>query len=138
MNHEAPQKPIYISQTYRWMENAHIFLWLIKDLCWALEFKTGGVFMVIPTVTVAFYITWKSRRVRSELCHNIAVCFWILANSSWMIGEFTEHEARPYAALLFGAGLSILLMYYIFYFPKDRRAEKAYTLRTSSPTSAQQ
>lgn len=135
MNTESQQHPISISPTYRWIENAHIFLWLIKDLCWALEFKPGGVFMVIPTVTVAFYITWKSRKVRSELFHNIAVCLWILANSTWMIGEFNGYEARPIAAVLFSLGLSIILVYYVLFFSSDRKAEKAYTLQTSSPAS---
>lgn len=137
MNTEQQQQPISISPAYRWIENAHIFLWLIKDLCWSLEFKTGGVFMIIPTVTVAFYITWKSREVRSELFHNIAVCCWILANSTWMIGEFTDHEARPYAAALFALGLSVIVVYYALFFAKDRRAEKVYTLQTSSPASDQ-
>ena len=77
--------------------------------------------MILPTVTVAFYLTWKSRNVRGELFHNIAVCFWILANSAWMLGEFVEHEARPYAVVLFLCGLGVLLFYYIFYFRKDNR-----------------
>ena len=112
---------VQVSQQYRWLENAHIFLWLIKDTCWALEFEPGGLFMIVPTVTVAFYLTWKSRNVRGELFHNIAVCFWILANSAWMLGEFVEHEARPYAVVLFLCGLGVLLFYYIFYFRKDNR-----------------
>jgi hypothetical protein len=112
---------IQVSQQYRLLENAHILLWLIKDTCWALEFKAGGVFMVIPTIAMAFYITWKSRKMRGELFHNIAVCFWILANSAWMLGEFVEHEARPYAVVLFLCGLGVLFFYYIFFFRKDNR-----------------
>jgi drug/metabolite transporter (DMT)-like permease len=118
------EKILQVSTSYRWMENGHILLWLIKDFCWALEFKPGGIFMVIPTVSVAFYITWRSRHMRSELFHNSAVCCWILANSIWMLGEFFEHEARPYAASIFGLGLLILAFYYSFFFKKDRKAEK--------------
>jgi hypothetical protein len=140
MNNESQprEQSIAISHTYRWIENAHIFLWLVKDLCWSLEFKPGGLFMIIPTVTVAFYITWKSRNVRSELFHNIAVCFWILANSTWMVGEFTDHEARPYAATLFALGLATIAVYYILFFSKDRKAEKVYSLGTNSPASGRQ
>ena len=125
MNENAGEKKILqVSANYRWLENGHILLWLIKDTCWALEFKTGGIIMVIPTVSVAFYITWKSRHMRAELYHNIAVCCWILANSVWMIGEFFEHEARPYAASIFCVGLLVLAVYYILYFKKDRKAER--------------
>jgi hypothetical protein len=111
---------IRVAASYRWVENGHIFLWLIKDTCWALEFKPGGIIMIFPTVFVAFYILWRSRKVRPEFFHNIAVCAWILANSTWMIGEFWEYDARPIAVALFSVGLLVLLVYYIFYFKKDR------------------
>lgn len=121
MNPSSQQKEIQVSQEYRWIENGHILLWLIKDTCWALEFKPGGIFMIFPTVAVAFYILWRSRKVRAELFHNAAVCFWILANSAWMIGEFTDHDSRHIAVALFACGLLLLLVYYLFYFKKDRR-----------------
>lgn len=115
-------KNIHISQSYRWIENAHILLWLIKDACWSLEWKPGGIFMIFPTVTVAFYITWRSRKIRTELFHNIAVCAWILANSVWMLGEFFDHDERIYAACLFGIGIATLAVYYLFYFKKDKES----------------
>ncbi|MCB0698273.1 MAG: hypothetical protein H6551_06745 [Chitinophagales bacterium] len=109
---------------YRWLENGHILLWLIKDTCWALEFKIGGVIMIVPTVSMAFYILWRSRHVLSERFHNIAVCFWIMANSIWMIGEFVDYEARPIAVVLFGMGLFVLAIYYLFYFRKEMKQLK--------------
>ncbi len=125
MNDESSEnKVLQVSATYRWTENLHIALWLIKDICWALEFKPGGIVMIFPTVFVAFYITWKSKGMRAEVYHNIAVCCWILANSIWMLGEFFEHESRPYAATLFGVGLLVLAYYYTVHFKKDRKAEK--------------
>lgn len=114
------QSTIHVAPGFRWLENAHILLWLIKDTCWALEWKPGGVIMIFPTVSVAFYLMWKSRKVRAELYHNIAVCFWILANSTWMVGEFNDSDFRIYAAGLFGCGLVVLAVYYIFFFKKDR------------------
>jgi CHASE2 domain-containing sensor protein len=125
MGKSIEQKQVlHVSANYRWMENGHILLWLIKDTCWALEFKPGGILMIFPTVFVAFYITWRSRSMRSELYHNIAVCCWILANSIWMLGEFFEHDSRPYAASLFATGLAVLGYYYLRFFRKDRKAEK--------------
>ena len=46
------------------------------------------MFMILPTLSLAIYITWKNRAERAELFHNLAVCFWISANSIWMYGEF--------------------------------------------------
>lgn len=120
----AEKTVLQVSANYRWIENLHILLWLIKDICWAMEFKPGGIIMIFPTVFVAFYITWKSRRMRSETYHNIAVCCWIVANSVWMLGEFFEYESRPYAASIFGIGISLLAYYYIVHFKKDRKTEK--------------
>lgn len=114
-------KPIVAQPGYRWIENAHIFLWLIKDFCWALEFKPGGIFMILPTVTVAFYLLWRTRHDRQEAVHNMAVCLWIMANSVWMLGEFFDYDLRWMAATLFGTGILIILVYYLTYFKKDKK-----------------
>lgn len=96
------------------LENTHILLWLIKDSCWVMDFKPLGVFMIIPTVIMAFYLTYLSRHDRKELLHNLAVCCWILANSIWMIGEFYfDDTSRPYAAAFFLLGLAFVAFYYI-------------------------
>jgi hypothetical protein len=127
MNENAGDKKVLqVSANFRWMENLHILLWLLKDFCWALEFKTGGIIMVIPTVSVAVYITWRSRYIRSELFHNLAVCCWITANSVWMIGEFFAYDepAKHAAACIFGIGILLLAYYYARFFKKDRKKEK--------------
>lgn len=114
---------IKIAASYRWIENGHIFLWLIKDTCWAMEWRPGGLFMIVPTLSVAFYILWRSRKSRADVYHNIAVCLWIMANSVWMTGEFFKLELRSYAAGIFITGLVVLVFYYMFYFAKDRQEE---------------
>jgi hypothetical protein len=111
--------------TYRWIENAHILLWLIKDTCWALVWKPGGLFMIIPTLSVAIYILVKSKKHRAEFFHNAAVVLWISANSVWMIGEFYSRETRPAAVIIFLCGLGLLIVYYLFYFTTDRKQEHA-------------
>ncbi len=78
-----------------------------------------GVIMIIPTLFLAFYITYKFRSLLSELYHNIAVCLWITANTIWMIGEFFFMDnLRPYAMVFFISGLAVLLYYYLFVFQK--------------------
>jgi len=100
-------------------ENLHIALWLMKDMCWVMSFKIGGMIMIIPTLAVAIHLTWKSRKTISDLFHNIAVCLWITANAIWMTGEFFYNDGlRPYATVLFTAGLIIVAVYYFIYLPK--------------------
>ncbi|MBN9484223.1 MAG: hypothetical protein BGO70_12050 [Bacteroidetes bacterium 43-93] len=121
---KTTEKAIQVTPSFRWIENGHIFLWLIKDTCWAMVWRPGGIFMILPTLSVAFYILWKTRHVRAELFHNLAVCLWIMANSVWMVGEFFNIEARPYAVGIFCIGLLILLSYYLLFFRKDRQTYK--------------
>lgn len=122
---------VYISPTHRWIENGHIFLWLIKDTCWALGWKIAGTFMIIPTISVALYILWRSRTHRAELFHNIAICLWISANSIWMVSEFheTDAEYKKYSVVLFVIGIVMLVSYYIFFFKKDRQIEKKQEMK---------
>jgi hypothetical protein len=94
-------------------ENLHIIFWLIKDFCWALELKPLGMLMIIPTVSLAFYIAIKTRKHLSDFIHNLAVCCWICANATWMLGEFFDFELRKPAAFLFAGGVLIILTFHI-------------------------
>jgi CHASE2 domain-containing sensor protein len=97
----------------RKFENFHILLWLVKDLCWVTLSKPAAILMILPTLSLAFFITWKNRKFRSELLHNIAICFWICANSIWMIGEFYFHDGtRDWSVVFFVLGLLSMLYYY--------------------------
>lgn len=71
--------------------------------------------MIFPTLLVGLYITWRTRNILSELVHNLAVIFWIIANSLWMIFEFMERDdvLKYYCLIPFGIGLSILIVYYV-------------------------
>lgn len=100
-------------QKTRKFENFHILLWLVKDLCWVTLSRPAGVLMIIPTLALALFITWRNRKERAELMHNIAICLWICANSTWMIGEFyLEDSTREVAVFFFVAGLLSMLYYY--------------------------
>ena len=98
----------------RGTENLHILLWIVKDTCWVKDYRLLGVGMILPTIAVAIYLTVKSRSQREELIHNLAVCFWLGANSVWMIGEFFyEDGTRPYAMVFFALGLCTLAFHYL-------------------------
>jgi hypothetical protein len=116
-------KIYYIPYKFRRVENLHILLWLIKDACWAINLKIPALVMIIPTLVVAIVITYQTRKITSEFLHNLAIDFWITANCTWMVGEFTGWDAnlvgayglREFSLIPFGIGLIILAYYYIVY-----------------------
>jgi hypothetical protein len=101
--------------TTRKLENLHILLWLLKDISWLMFWKPLGIFMIIPTLICAIIISWKSRTTRSELFHNLAITFWIIANSYWMLTEFLkiDEEFRIFAIIPFVIGLMFIAAYYL-------------------------
>jgi hypothetical protein len=136
MQPPAENEEIYaIPAAYRKMENQHILFWLIKDISWCMIWKTLGILMVVPTLSIALLITWRTRSIKAELAHNLAIVFWITANSYWMMSEFfgfdtipvgTITDGKHLAIIPFGIGLFILLYYYIV--QKPREAREATTL----------
>ena len=117
-----PEQLYSIPAKYRRMENLHILFWLIKDTCWCLSFKWLGITMIFPTMLVAVLICWRTRHLVSEFTHNLAVIFWIGANSFWMITEFFGYDEalKFYALIPFGLGLVTLFYYYVIYAPRNK------------------
>jgi hypothetical protein len=117
-----------IPMRLRKMENLHIVFWLLKDLSWCMVWKPLGILMIIPTLFISVYITWSNRHILSEACHNIAVSFWIAANSYWMLSEFfgfdtkklfANYTFKHLAIVPFIIGIIIISWYYIFRYKKD-------------------
>lgn len=116
-----------IPERFRKTENLHIVFWLLKDISWALLWKPIGVIMLIPTLSVALLITWQTRRLKSELFHNLAIVFWICANGYWMITEFFWPDIdslRYYTTIPFGIGMCFILAYYLIILPNEKKTEK--------------
>lgn len=134
MNHE----PLYtIPARIRRMENMHIVFWLMKDISWCMIWRELGIAMIIPTLSVAIWIAWKNRDIKSELAHNLAIVFWISANAYWMISEFFEFDTTPvwrnytgkhFALIPFTIGAGILLYYYIVQRPQEKKAHRVPTM----------
>lgn len=112
------------------MENLHIVFWLFKDVAWCMIWKPLGIIMIVPTLFISIIIAWNTRKIVSELCHNLAVTFWIAANSYWMISEFaafdTKHLFSVYtykhlAIIPFCTGLLCLAYYYFLWKPRHKR-----------------
>lgn len=103
-----------LPETRHW-ENMHIPLWLLKDTCWMMEWRWLGVCMIVPTVLMALYILYKSKG-HNEFYVNLAICFWIAANSYWMCAEFFGYaDLKSYAGIPFVLGMISVSIYYIRY-----------------------
>ncbi len=127
MNNQTYNIPI----RYRKMENLHIVFWLLKDISWCMVWKPLGIAMVFPTLIIAIIITIRNRQYISEVCHNLAIVFWITANSYWMMAEFFEFDTIPiylditykYLAVIpFSIGILILTWYYLYWKPTHKNA----------------
>lgn len=126
-----------IPARFRRMENMHIVFWLLKDISWCLFWKELGVAMILPTLTIAIMISWRTRNIASELAHNLAVAFWISANSFWMISEFLGFDERivlwgingkQLSLIPFCIGVLILVNYYLLQRPREIREKRTTTL----------
>ncbi|MBU6159249.1 MAG: hypothetical protein KGP35_09520 [Bacteroidetes bacterium] len=118
-----------IPSRFRRIENLHILFWLVKDLCWAMNFRYIGLLMIIPTLVAALMITWQTRKIFSERMHNLAVVFWIIANCTWMVGEFFgidegSYGLRTMAIIPFSIGLVILASFYIRFYTQQKTRQK--------------
>lgn len=129
MNENKDYKEHPLTKKLRFTENLHIAFWLVKDVCWCLNFKILGVLMVIPTLSVALYILLKDKEEIAEIYHNLAVLLWIIANSWWMCSEFFGYDekiliygltGRNLAILPFGLGIITLLIFYLHVLPKQK------------------
>lgn len=128
-----------IPDRFRRTENLHIVFWLLKDISWAMLWRPIGLIMLLPTLTLAIRITFQTRKLKSELFHNLAVVFWIAANGYWMIVEFFWSELdylRYYAAIPFSIGIIFIAVYYLVILPGEKKKEKMVTISVSVPEHA--
>jgi hypothetical protein len=114
---------------YRKMENLHIVFWLFKDISWCMFWRPLGIIMIVPTLAIALVIAYRTRQYMSEVCHNVAIAFWIAANSYWMISEFFHFESKPLLGeytykhltiIPFLIGIMLLAFYYLVWKPGHR------------------
>lgn len=70
--------------------------------------------MIVPTIAVAFIIVLKNWYGKKDsFWINLAVLFWILGNSYWMLCEFFDHEElKDYAGAAFVAGMLSVAYFY--------------------------
>jgi len=134
---QSTESMYVIPARYRKMENMHIVFWLIKDVSWCMIWKVLGLAMIAPTLAIAIIIAWRTRDIKSELAHNLAITFWISANAYWMISEFfhfdtihiwRQFEGKHLAIIPFVIGVVILANYYLLQRPKEERQAQMVTM----------
>ena len=121
-----------IPARFRRMENMHIIFWLLKDISWCMVWKPIGIAMIFPTLIIAIIISYQTRKIKAELAHNLAVVFWITANSYWMVSEFlgfdekliAGYEGKYISVIPFLIGIAILLYYYLIQRPLELKKNK--------------
>jgi hypothetical protein len=118
---------------YRKMENFHIAFWLFKDISWCMIWRPLGIAMIFPTLIIAIIITIRTNKYMSEICHNLAIVFWITANSYWMISEFFYFDTlqvygsityKHLSIIPFVLGILTLGYYYLIWQPMHKNAVK--------------
>ena len=95
------------------LETVHIPLWLAKDLCWLMTFKTFGLVMAIPTNIVAIVMAIITRKDRDRFLPNVAIIFWIVANTNWMLAEFYNLNTKDSSLYPFVLGLLVFGFYLV-------------------------
>ncbi len=135
---QVKESSYIIPAKYRRMENMHIAFWLLKDISWCMIWKVLGIAMVVPTLSIAIIIAWRTRKIAAELAHNLAIAFWISANSYWMISEFfgfdemvvwKEFTGKHLALIPFVTGALLLLYYYAVQRPRELKLKQAATMQ---------
>lgn len=137
----ANLKMYCIPDRFRKSENLHIAFWLLKDISWAMLWKPIGVAMLAPTLILAIIITIRTRKLKSEFFHNLAVVFWITANGYWMIAEFfwSDHDyLRYYSAIPFVIGIICIAYYYLVELPREKKTEKLVSITIDVPETVVQ
>ena len=128
MSHSINEATSYtIPLSYRKMENLHIVFWLFKDISWCMIWRPLGIAMIFPTLIISIVIAYRTRQYMSELCHNVAISFWITANAYWMLSEFFKIDTaivygdityKHLAIIPFSIGILLLAFYYLIWKPK--------------------
>ena len=117
MKTNAPAKNLLESPTLP------VALWLLKDACWVMGFHFAAMLMIVPTLAVAIFMAWNSKKSSTQLFHNVALCYWIAANAMWMTGAFFQNDALlPYAMVLFVAGMIVVAAYYALIYPRNQKS----------------
>lgn len=102
----------------RGAENIHIYLWIAKDLSWALGNLYGG--LLFGTLALCWCLVLLANAARlsntEEVFFMFPTIFWLLGNYMWMYGELVNDDDEvfaPVGADLLVVGIAIVVFYHV-------------------------
>ena len=82
--------PHISKMSIRGAENFHIYLWILKDLSWAQDWRFSAMFFgsfALAWCSVLLYMAAVKHRNVEEVYMLAALTLWLFGNFWWMIGE---------------------------------------------------
>jgi hypothetical protein len=90
-----PSRWPLLFSNWREYENIHILFWMGKDCAWANGELIMWLIFVVPTVGIAWDLTWVSSQRKHMLLdhfHYLAQLIWVMSNAVWAGGEFFDPD----------------------------------------------
>lgn len=108
----------------RYVENIHLYFWLLKDLAWALDYKEMGItfgLIAILWLGILFYYAIRAKSTE-EIYFLVPTSLWLIGNYLWMQGELENNDdaiGRPNGKYCMISGMVIIIFYYAFLHTKN-------------------
>lgn len=80
----------------RGIENWHVYLWLLKDLFWSLNYTICGTVFGISAMFFTLVIMWNRIRIANteDTLFGTVLLIWLIGNFLWMRYEFIENNTN--------------------------------------------
>ncbi|MBL7714123.1 MAG: hypothetical protein JNL01_01570 [Bdellovibrionales bacterium] len=92
------------------LDTVNSLSWFLMDGFWMLGVPKLGYFFILPTIVTGFLLLLVEKRPAITLI-NVAIFFWILMNTFWMLSETLQNPTLLLVARIsFGLGVSAILV----------------------------
>lgn len=107
---EGPYPAIYKEV----LDTVNSLSWFLMDGFWMLGLPKVGYIFILPTLITGFLLLFVEKRPAVTLI-NVAIFFWILMNTFWMLSESLQNPTLLLASRMsFGlGGASILIAAFV-------------------------
>lgn len=109
--------------TTRGAENAHIYFWIAKDLCWTQGLQNTAITfgsMALIWCGILMYNAIFANKNMEEAYILVALTGWVLGNFVWMKGEVINNDdaiGGTWAKYIFSFSLAWILLYHLLFLP---------------------
>lgn len=108
--------------TVRGCENVHIYLWILKDLSWCMNFVVPGMFFGLCALLWMGVLLYHAIKYKNneEKYFVVATFIWLLANYVWMSGNLLYNSDKYRFTATCLMMVSIIMILYYFFFLKNK------------------